>query len=279
MSVSANKPIVHLFTVCYNEQILLPYFLRHYGSFVEKMYFFDNHSTDRSAEIIHNHENTALIQFDTGNKLRDDFHIEIKNNCWKESRGKADLVIVCDIDEFLYHINIKEFLIHLKNEGYTAARPLGYHMVNHTLPVSSGQLYQEITTGIRAFNYDKLILFNPNMIQEMNFTVGCHECSPKGIVKIFQKDAEFKLLHYHYLDLQRVIKRHKKYAERLSDVNRKNKWGVHYLWNEAEIREIFRLYQLHALPVVACREKPTGCRNINRDTSNRIIRHVLKKPH
>ena len=276
MSILANKPIVHLFTICYNEQVLLPYFLRHYGSFVEKMYFFDNYSTDRSAEIIKNHENTTLIQFDTGNKLRDDLHIKVKNNYWKKSRGKADFVIVCDIDEFLYHRNIKEFLIRLKTEGYTAARPMAYQMVSHGLPASAGQIYQEITAGVRACVYDKLVLFNPNMIREINFAAGCHECSPKGVVKILEKDPEFKLLHYHYLDLEYTIKRHKRYAERLSDINRKNLWGVHYLRNETKAREIFRLYKLHAVPVVSCKEDQSSCRDNNRDAASRIVRHVLK---
>ena len=275
MSTFTGKPIVHLFTICYNEQVLLPYFLRHYGCFVEEMYFFDNYSTDRSAEIINNHENTHLIQFDSGNQLRDDLYVELKNNCWKQSRGKADFVIVCDIDELLYHINMKEFLVRIKKDGYTAALPIGYNMVGQNLPISCGQIYQEISKGVRTHWSDKLALFNPNMIQEIDFATGCHECSPRGVVKVLQSDPGFKLLHYHYIDLQYIIERHKICAERLSDANKKNKWGFHYLWDEKKLRKIFHFHQLHAVPVVTLEEERNECFVDDRITSSDINRLVL----
>lgn len=276
MGTLKEQPIVHLFTICYNEQILLPYFLRHYEGFVHKMYFFDNYSTDQSAEIISNHKNAVLIKLDTKSKLRDDLFLEVKNNCWKDSRGKADFVIVCDVDEFLYHVNMKEFLLRLGTRGYSAALPIGYNMVGDGLPISCGQIYQEIFKGVRTYWSDKLSLFDPNMIREINFSPGCHKCNPRGVVRILKDDPGLKLLHYHYLDQRYIIERHKMYAERLSNINRKNAWGFHYLWEESKLREIFRLHQFHAVPVFTLKqEQEIFLQDNKRITSSDINRLVL----
>ena len=48
---------------------------------------------------------TEVIPYSTGGKINDFKYLEIKNNAWKKSRGKADWVIVVDMDEFLYHLD------------------------------------------------------------------------------------------------------------------------------------------------------------------------------
>jgi glycosyltransferase involved in cell wall biosynthesis len=43
---------VGLTAPCFNEERFLPYFLRHYSTFCDKIFIFDNCSTDKSKEII-----------------------------------------------------------------------------------------------------------------------------------------------------------------------------------------------------------------------------------
>ena len=110
MHTNRSGPIVYVYTVCHNEALLLPYFLRHYGSFAEKVIVYDNQSTDGSADIAGSWPKTEVRTLDSGNELRDDLLLEVKNNCWKESRGKADLVIVCDVSVPFPHPSISEAL-------------------------------------------------------------------------------------------------------------------------------------------------------------------------
>ncbi len=39
---------IDVFTTCYNEQIILPYFLKHYKKFANNITVYDNMSTDNS---------------------------------------------------------------------------------------------------------------------------------------------------------------------------------------------------------------------------------------
>ena len=80
-----NKPIVHLYALCYNEEIILPYFLRHYLQFVDHVTIFDNYSTDSSELIAKKHKNVHVEKYDTNNKVNDDVYLLIKNHCWKKT--------------------------------------------------------------------------------------------------------------------------------------------------------------------------------------------------
>ena len=53
---------IHLYSVCYNEEIILPYYLNHYSKFVDKITVYDNFSTDSSVEIL-KQNNVEVIPF------------------------------------------------------------------------------------------------------------------------------------------------------------------------------------------------------------------------
>ena len=92
---------IHLYSLCWNEEVMLPYTLRHYSRFCNEMVFFDNGSTDKSHKIINSFPNTIIVPFETGNSMREDIQTDIKNHAWKASCGRTDYVIVCDYDELL----------------------------------------------------------------------------------------------------------------------------------------------------------------------------------
>ena len=98
---------VWAYVICWNEEVMLPYYLRHYEIFCDKIIIYDNMSTDRSQEIIKAHPKCELRLYDSKGEVRDDLYLKIKNHAWKEARGQGiDYVIVGDTDEFLYHPNI-----------------------------------------------------------------------------------------------------------------------------------------------------------------------------
>ena len=58
-------------------------------------------------------------------------------------------------------------------------------------------LYETVTEGVKSHNMDKPQMFNPDAIQEINFTVGRHSAYPVGRV-IKPTESEVKLLHYKH---------------------------------------------------------------------------------
>ncbi len=234
-----NNLRVHLYTFCYNEEFIIPYFLRHYLPIVSKIIVFDNYSTDKSVELLREHSNVFVKQIDTNNEFRDDVKRSLTNTVWKKSRGHADYVIVLDIDEFLYHPSFNNEISRLMQLGYTVIRPIGYDMITQELPSGDGQIYDEVKEGMRHREWDKMALFDPNKIEEMNYSPGAHWCLPEGYVKALKRDHDFKLLHFRYLGLDYVLEKHQKRAARLSQINLKNNWGYHYLFDGSKQKEIF----------------------------------------
>ncbi len=227
---------IHLFTICWNEELLLPHFLSYYSNICEKIVVYDNFSSDNSVAICNMFAKVEVRQYYTNETIRDDKYIQIKNECWKQSRGKADWVIICDIDEFIYKPNLKEELLKSR-KLYTILRCKGYNMVSQILPKEETKLLDEIKEGVRSVSFDKCIVFNPDLIEEINYDIGAHTCMPIGIVKFSEYD--FLLLHYKFLNLNYILSRYKLLAARLSYFNKKHKYSYHYTFNSYKIKREF----------------------------------------
>lgn len=234
---------IDVFTTCYNEEIILPYFIKHYKQFARNIIVFDNMSDDNSFNIMKNSDVT-IIQFDTKNQFEEAALINLRNNCWKQS--DADWVIIVDMDEFVYHPNIVEIL---KKSEATLIHPKAYEMMSETIPTTSGQIYDEINMGYSTdeftslnvyphwkSNYSKGCVFKPSDIAEINFGPGSHECSPVGNVKV-DKNTGLKLLHYKYINRDVLIKKYEHYKIRQSQNMIKNGWGNYQSWDAVEINK------------------------------------------
>lgn len=235
---SLKKPIIHAYFLCYNEEYILPHLLNYYSKFCEKIVIMDNQSTDRSLEIIKNYENVSVFQYDSNGELRDDFYLKLKNNLWKQSRGKADYVIVGDADEFIYHPNLSDFLNKSFRDEVTILKPKGYHMVADTdMDLDpEDNIFDLVKFGIREKVLDKMMIFDCNKIDEINFSFGCHFASPKGNIKIIEDD-NFYMLHYKFLGIKNFVYRNGLRRERLSQFNKKYGLGLYYLYSDKENEE------------------------------------------
>jgi glycosyltransferase involved in cell wall biosynthesis len=237
-----DKPIVHAFFVCYNEENILPHLLKYYSTFCEKIIILDNNSTDRSCEIIESFPNTEIIPYDSDNQLNDGIYLKLKNNVWKSSVGYADYVIVGDCDEFLYHTNMPQFLIDAKKNGITIFKPEGYHMVadeDFNLSVDDN-IFDLVKMGLRTNVLDKPMMFDCNKILNINYSFGCHTANPTG--EIIIGGNELKMLHYKFLGLKDHMYKQKIRGERLSQFNKNLGLGLYYLFNEEEQINDYRGY-------------------------------------
>ncbi len=238
---------IHVYALCWNEEKMLPYFLRHYSSFADKIIIYDNMSTDSSLDIIKKWEKTETIPYDSNNKLNEKAYLNIKNKAYKKSRGLADFVMVVDIDEIIYHPDIVNLLKEYKKQRITVPLVKGYEMISRTFSGTDKQLYDKIRTGAPRDAYSKNCIFDPNI--SINYFPGAHFCNPKGDVK-YSKYAELKLLHFKYIDLDEVIKRFQQYKERLSKFNKKRKLTYQYSWDISRIKKQFKNLEEKSIDVL-----------------------------
>lgn len=242
-----DRPIVHVYAVCWNEEKIIPFFLNYYNKFVDHFYIYDNYSEDKTDQILWDYPNLTVRKYDTGGTFNDVVHQQIKNNVWKQSRGKADWVIVIDMDEFIYYPELISKLGDTRNL-VTIYKPKGYDMVSTVFPEVSKPIVETIKSGVESVWLDKSVLFNPNKIVEINYLPGAHECNPEGIVKF--EEYTLKLLHYKYLGLDYVMSRVFLYRKRLSKENIEMDYGTHYFEEDEKIKNKFYQYLTEAKDVV-----------------------------
>ena len=232
---------IWVYTVCYNEEKLIPYFLQHYD-FAEKIIVYDNYSSDNGPNLLKDNKKIELRFYDTGGQLDCAEGRRLKNNIWKEAYGKCDYVIVIDMDEFLY---IKGGIIpFLRKYRPTIVKSTAYDMILlNNNSINDKPLTDQIKNGVRSHYYDKTVLFSPNNIREMNYNLGCHKCVPKGIINY--SPSPVILLHYKYaFGLDYIIKRHKMYASRMNEsIRNQNSASEYWKLTEDDIRKDFNIYQ------------------------------------
>jgi glycosyltransferase involved in cell wall biosynthesis len=222
---------IDVFVVTYNEEKILPYFLRHYQQFAT-VHIWDNHSTDNTLKIARE-AGVEVTAFETNDEYDELSLSEVRSRNWKEST--ADWVIVCDCDEFIYHPDIVE---QLKKIDATLIIPIGYNMYSDNFPTTNGQIYEEVNMGILDYRYSKPIIFKPIDIKEMNFRAGAHFADPIGNV-VINTTSDIKLLHMKFLSKEYVIGRYMTYEKRKSDRTKYHNFGDEYAWPVKQIIDDF----------------------------------------
>lgn len=213
---------IELYSICWNAERILPYFLRHYEPICNRLVFYDNMSTDSTREIIGSSVKSTLRDFDTGGQIDETNYLRVKNEAYKESRGAADYVIVVDIDEFVYHPDVMTVLAEYRSEGVTLPKIRGFNMTSLFHPREPGVLTDLVRRGRYSPQYSKRCVFSPEL--DIHYLPGAHRCEPVGHV-VQSKTADLTLRHYHYIGMQTVLSRYRMYQNRLCDgPNMKEHW-------------------------------------------------------
>lgn len=228
---------VELFTFCWDEMDVIPWVISYWRKFASHVTVFDNGSTDGSIQFLQAHgEWIDVVHFETGGTINDTMLQEMKNEVWKDARGMADLVVVCDMDEVLMAPDIVKSLTTMRRVGGTICRPNWYDLVSDDYPEYMSGIPLHIMRPIARHNQaSKAILFDPNAIEEINYAPGAHTCNPKGDVRWFAGDI-YCLHINHNLSLEHKIERYRMMNARLSDLNKTLGHGIHYAFGEEHLR-------------------------------------------
>ena len=212
---------------------------------------------------------------DSSDKLDDRALMHIRNEAWKAYRDDCDWVIVCDVDEFLYHPDLHARLRAFKAEGVTLPMVEGFEMLSKDHPVHrpGHYIWQDIQTGTpNPRYYNKNLIFDPAI--DINYTLGCHGCQPTGPVR--RSDAfEFKNLHYRNLSYAHMVEKSARSAARLSDWNLATNAGFHYRLNAGMSREDYNRLFVPAANVLSPWPRPAA----RRASFELLQAHVLGLEH
>jgi glycosyltransferase involved in cell wall biosynthesis len=201
---------IDCYTICWNEEAFLPYFLRHYRHFCRNIFVLDNESDDNSRDICRE-AGATVIDWKTDGQQDNEAMRSIKNTCWKGS--DADYVVVCDIDEIVCGLD------KLGPSRGRVVRCAGWQMVGN------GQPPEQIRLATPDGMFCKCSVFSP-AITEIGYNHGCHVSNPVGHSVI--ADNLCNMLHYGMLSMDSMLHRWSRYAARASESDRRNHWGQQY---------------------------------------------------
>lgn len=223
-----SMPRVHVHATCWNEERMLPFFLRHYEPIAERIFIYDDGSTDRSREILERCPRVTIEPIHCAGASYVEALQDLYNNCWKRSRGHADWVIVCNVDEHFHHPSgLAAYLSGCQTAGVTLIPSRGYEMVATRFPPSDVQLSSAIRRGMSSWAHRKTTIFAPDAIDETHFGVGRHTIQPVGRVTL-PEACELRMLHYKYLGFPYLRERHMQLESRRRAGDRRKGHGRHY---------------------------------------------------
>ena len=228
--------IIHLHATCWNEERMLPFFFRHYDRFVDHYFIHDNQSSDGSIDILKSHPRVTILPFMIEGESIVELAISKINEFWKISRGQADWIAVCNIDELFWHVDINWYLRECRKKNITFLGSKGYQMVSRKFADPDDDLIQTHRCGCRFRKFDKPSFFNPDAIAETRFARGRHSCNPTGHVVRAKRD-EILLLHYKYIGEGYVEARHAELNARRRPLDVQRRYGWQY--DPAETKTLF----------------------------------------
>jgi glycosyltransferase involved in cell wall biosynthesis len=239
---------IWLYCICRNEIQILPYFLRHYVPWVDKLIFYDDQSDDGTRQLIQATPKTELRNWPGSSGLDDAAFLDFANEQWKEARGKAEWVIWVDSDELLYHENMIPLLADYLATGVELPQIRGYTMFSREFPTTTGQIYEQVRAGVPDDVWNKPSIFRGNM----HWTMGRHGMDWTKVSLKSSPTVEIKLLHYRGLGMEYVRWRHARNWARVPDHCRRMHLGenTNPEWTSHHGLEWFREVMSRNLPWV-----------------------------
>jgi hypothetical protein len=243
-----GKPVTHLYCLCWNEAAMLPHFFRHYDPLVDHYFVFDDGSTDGSLDLLRQHPKVSLRRFEAAGDSFVESARRFYDLVWQESRGRADWVMLVNIDEHLHHPHGRDYFRRCLRRGYTVLPAKGYEMVSDRFPHDNVPLHAVVKSGVPTPVLNKLCVFSPDAITHVGYSAGRHKAAPEGRV-IVPPRTKLKLLHYKYLGESYVIERYAQLRERMRPGDRAQRRGWHYFQGSDVIARNHRQILSTASPV------------------------------
>ena len=251
------------YTLTYNEQDVVPYVVDYWRKLISDgidlhVYIYDNYSTDNTVKLLSQYPWITIRYFKTDG-MNDIVQAQIKNNCWQESKGRADYVCLSDFDEMLWG-DLSSVLQEMKENGCNVLGTPWYAFCGSEMPeyTEGKYLHQLVKRGYKQYinhspqfkHLGKFMILDPNITESTHFSVGCHILY--DIKPYFKLHITDKVTAFHInkgLSEDYFFNKRNKMGKRLSDTNLKYKMCVEYTYPEDKIRQEYRDYQAQSIDI------------------------------
>lgn len=172
--------LVDVYTFAWNEEKLVPFFLRHYHSgWVRKIFVYDNQSTDMTVELLKADARVVIVPYHTGGKFLEPAGMQrVRDECWKGSIGQVEWALLVDFDEFVCCLGRMDAFL---GRCESVCRTFGWQMVGSEFPTDNGLGIEHLVRmGFPCSVYSKPSLFRVADVVELRSVPGFHTADPLG---------------------------------------------------------------------------------------------------
>lgn len=173
---------LHVYSIQYNEEFMLPHFLKHYEKVADKIFIIDDHSTDRTAEIAKAHPKVTYSQYAFEGLDETEFSSTLESFY---KTHPSDWAVCVDGDELVTRLGSL-------GSPNGVLKTQGFMMVGET-----GKL--EDCKKVRMKTFDKPVVFDASL--DLTFGDGRHT------VSLPTTDSYLELLHYKYPSREHYLQR------------------------------------------------------------------------
>ncbi len=238
---------IAVFVITYNCADTLPWFLRHYLTFADKIVAWDDQSTDGTREMLANEPLVSLRDWPHVHAISEDVFLQHWQEEYPKLVGEFDWVMIVDPDEFIYAPKLVSRLFTEQQAGTQVVRSTGFNMTGDGLPKDDGrQIWEVSQMGVPAPVYSKPVVFRPDI--KINWQRGRHQlenCSP-----VLSKEPWLKLLHYRFMGFAYTKAKNAKNYERVGE-DKGAAWSCAPDWKGAHSPEWAEEAKKHAVNVLA----------------------------
>ncbi len=232
---------VHIFLMCFNEEVLLPHTIEHYRRCSQNcaITILDDDSSDKSVEIATALGCSVIPMNKPPGALNSHLQL-IKNECWKQV--ESGWVIVADMDEWLCFS--ERDLRREMRKGTNVLRVIGYNMTGFSQSALLDDVdLHSVNRGIFNQWESKNLCFLVPEVKAMNYGPGAHACSPEGGgIKYSRKHYINK--HMSHLGCQYFLTRVKAgYSRRIED--KKLGWSLGHTEDDQVLLGYHKYQQEH----------------------------------
>ena len=240
---------IFVFSLCRNEADILPFYLRHYSAFADRIFVWDDQSTDGSRELLLANPKVTLNDWSHDSGIDEDLFLQFAYATYPLARGQADWVIWVDCDEFIYDPDLEGVLREAQEQQYEVVQTVGFNMAGDGLPADDGrQIWEILVNGVSAPVYSKPVVFRPEC--EIRWNRGKHDLEQCNVR--LSPLPMLKLLHYRYLGAEYTRRKNLKNYDRvgLKTGDKSHGWSCSPDWKGDHSPEWAEAIKAKAYPVV-----------------------------
>lgn len=255
-----NKLKVCWITLCKNEEDIIPFCIQYWKRITDKVVVFDNFSTDKSIELLSQHDWIEIRYFESDGQ-NDVIQKTLKEQAYLQYKNDYDIIIISDMDEVFYFDDFKASVEEMINGGYSCMMTSIFSLCEDSKPIYEEgkylhqlchKFYLQKMNHMPYFDkFSKISIFNTKLVDSINMSVGQHYVytNPKDKMQVLHSLGGFCIHIDKGFGIDYKFKVRQKMNDNLSETNKKSGMCIEYADSFEKLKQQYMVNQYFSFDI------------------------------